>query len=251
VTKPLAAAAGPGGVLPLEIGDGTINGRIVAVAKRIPTIAGDAVLADTQTLATALDAEAPGAGATNELWLDAPHGQEARLDTALGKPPFDVLQVRSYRRVLAAQVSDPLARGTLYTLGGAAIVALVLALVGLLLGVVSDVRDERGELFDLEAQGARPATLRTHLRLRSAFVAVVGALGGAALGSVLAALIVALVTLTAAAGSPEPPLVLSVDWAAILLGLAAFAAGATLLVVAATRRAFRREVAGRFADVGT
>jgi hypothetical protein len=251
VTKPLAAAAGPGGVLPLEIGDGTVNGRIVAVARRIPTISRDGVLADTSTLATALDANAPGAGATNELWLDAPRGQEARLDAALGKPPFDVLQVRSYRRVLAAQKSDPLARGTLYTLVGAAVVALALALLGLLLGVVSDIRDERGELFDLEAQGAEPGTLRTHLRLRSAFVAVVGALGGLATGAVLAALTIALVSLTADAGAAQPPLVLAVDWPAVLLGLVAFAAAAALLVVAATRWAFRAEAAGRFAEVGT
>jgi FtsX-like permease family len=250
VTPPLAAAAGPGGVLPLEIANGSVTGRIVAVARRIPTIMGDAVLADASTLVTALDADAPGSGAINELWLDAPAGKERALDATLRKPPFNVLQAASYRKLLAAQTSDPLARGTLYTLSGAAVVALVLALVGLLLGVVSDVRDERGELFDLEAQGARPATLRTHLRLRSTFVAVVGALGGAALGAVLAALIVALVTLTAAAGSPEPPLVLSVDWAAILVGLAAFAACAALLVVVATRRAFRSDVAGRFAEVG-
>ena len=251
VTPPLAAAAGPGGVLPFDVGDASVTGRIVAVARRVPTITGDAVLADAPTLATAMDADAPGSGAINEVWLDAPHGRQRPLEAALHNPPFNVLQVASYRQVLAAQESDPLARGTLYTLAGAAIVALVLALVGLLLGVVSDVRDERGELFDLEAQGARPATLRTHLRLRSAFVAVVGALGGIALGAVLAALIVALVTLTAAAGSPEPPLVLSVDWAAILVGLAAFAAGAALLVVVATRRAFRGDVAGRFAEVGT
>lgn len=251
VTKPLAAAAGPGGVLPLEIGDGTVNGRVIAVARRIPTIAGDAVLADTSTLATALAADAPGAGATNELWLDAPRGRERQLDEALRKPPFNVLQVTSYRRVLAAQESDPLARGTLYTLVGAALVALVLALVGLLLGVISDIRDERGELFDLEAQGAEPGTLRTHLRLRTVFVAVVGALGGIATGAVLAALIVALVTLTAAAGAPEPPLVLAVDWPILLLGAVAFAAAASLLVVAATRRAFRAEAAGRFAEVGT
>ena len=251
VTAPLAAAAGPGGVLPLEIGAGTINGRIVAIARRIPTIAGDAVLADTSTLATALDADAPGAGATNELWLDAPRGQEQRLDAALRKPPFNVLQVLSYRRVLAAQESDPLARGTLYTLVGAAVVALGLALLGLLLGVVSDIRDERGELFDLEAQGADPGTLRTHLRLRSAFVAVIGALGGLATGAVLAALIIALVTLTAGAGTSQPPLVLAVDWPVVLLGLVAFAAATALLVVWATRRAFRAEAAGRFAEVGT
>lgn len=251
VTPALAAAAGPGGVLPFEVGDASVTGRIVAVARRVPTISGDAVLADAASLTTAMDADAPGSGAPNEVWLDAPRGRQAALDASLRKPPFNVLQVASYRNVLAAQQSDPLARGTLYTLGGAAIVALVLALVGLLFGVVSDVRDERGELFDLEAQGAEPATLRTHLRLRGAFVAAAGALGGAALGAVLAALIVALVTLTASAGSPEPPLVLSVDWAAILVGLAAFSAGATLLVFGATRRAFRHDVAGRFAEVGT
>lgn len=251
VTKPLAAAAGPGGVLPLEVGNGSVNGRIVAVARRIPTITGDAVLADASTLTTALDADAPGAGATNELWLDAPRGHERQLDAALRKPPFDVLQVASYRRVLATQQSDPLARGTLYTLVGAALVALTLALVGLLLGVVSDIRDERGELFDLEAQGATPATLRAHLRLRSAFVAIVGALGGLATGAVLAALIVALVTLTAGAGVSEPPLVLSLDWPIVVGGLAAFGAASALLVVAATQWAFRAEVAGRFAEAGT
>jgi ABC-type antimicrobial peptide transport system permease subunit len=139
----------------------------------------------------------------------------------------------------------------LYTLVGAAIVALALALLGLLLGVVSDVRDERGDLFDLETQGAEPRTLRTHLRLRSTFVAAIGVLGGVATGAILAALIVALVTLTAGAGAPEPPLVLAVDWPIVLVGLAAFAAAATLLVVEATRRAFRAEAAGRFAEVGT
>jgi ABC-type antimicrobial peptide transport system permease subunit len=153
--------------------------------------------------------------------------------------------------VLATQQSDPLARGTLYTLVGAALVALTLALVGLLLGVVSDIRDERGELFDLEAQGATPATLRAHLRLRSAFVAIVGALGGLATGAVLAALIVALVTLTAGAGVSEPPLVLSLDWPIVVGGLAAFGAASALLVVAATQWAFRAEVAGRFAEAGT
>jgi hypothetical protein len=64
-------------------------------------------------------------------------------------------------------------------------------------------------------------------------------------------LIIALVTLTAGAGAAEPPLVLAVDWPTLVLGLVAFAAAAALLVVAATRRAFRAEAAGRFAEVGT
>ena len=137
------------------------------------------------------------------------------------------------------------------TLSGAALAALGLALVGLLLVVVSDLRDDRGELFDLEAQGAAPATLRQHLRLRTTLVAAFALVGGIATGAVLAALVVALVTLTAGAGSAELPLLLGFDWPALLLGLLAYVLVAAVLVSAATRGAFRAEVAGRIAEVGT
>jgi putative ABC transport system permease protein len=183
----------------------------------------------------------------NELWLETPEN----LQTALRAPAFGALDVTTYDAVLADLRAEPLARGTLITLAGAALAALALALVGILLGVVSDLRDERGELFDLEAQGAAPKTLRQHLRLRSALVAGFGLVGGLAAGALLAALIVSLVTLTASAGSAEPPLLLGVDWPVLLLALVAYAAVAALLVGAATRSAFRADVAGRFAEVGT
>ena len=209
------------------------------------------MLADAPTLSVALAADAPGAGAPTEAWLIAPRGKAAALDSALTQPPFNVLTVTSHRELLSQLRSEPLARGTLLTLGGAALVALGLALVGLLLGVVADVRDERGELFDLEAQGAEPSTLRAHLRLRSGFVAGFGLVGGIVTGAILAILIVALVTLTAGAISPEPPLVLGVDWPVLLLGFVVYAALAAVVVGIATRRAFRGDVAGRFAEVGT
>jgi hypothetical protein len=82
-------------------------------------------------------------------------------------------------------------------------------------------------------------------------VAAFGVLGGLATGAVLAALIVALVKLTASAGSAEPPLLLGLDWPVVLLGLVLYAVAAMLLVGVATRRAFRHDVAGRFAEVGT
>jgi hypothetical protein len=251
VSPQLADAAGPGGILPLDVGKGTVVARVVGVVKRVPTVDGDAVLVDGPTLATTLAADAPGAGATNEVWLDAPARSEDRLESALRRAPFTALSTTFRRDVLAELRSEPLARGTLITLAGAALAALVLALVGLLLGVVSDVRDERGELFDLEAQGAAPATLRGHLRLRTALVALFGMLGGLVTGAVLAALIVALVTLTASAGSAEPPLLLGFDWPVVLLGLVLYVAAAVALVGGATRRAFRGDVAGRFAEVGT
>jgi hypothetical protein len=209
------------------------------------------VLADEATAATALTADSPGAGAANEVWVDAPGGSERRLETALTRPPFDALEVTFHRRVLADLRSEPLARGTLVTLAAGAVTALVLALAGILLALVSDLRDERGELFDLEAQGAEPATLRRHLRLRAGLVALAGVVGGLALGAVLTALIVALVTLTASAGPAEPPLLLGADWPVLLLGLVAYAAIGAALVAVATQRAFRADVAGRFAEVGT
>ena len=76
-------------------------------------------------------------------------------------------------------------------------------------------------------------------------------MGGIATCVVLAALIVALVTLTAGAVSPQPPLLLGVDWPVLLLGTLGYAALAGTLVGLATRRAFRADVAGRFAEVGT
>jgi len=251
VSPDLAAAAGPGGILPLDVGKGTIVSRIAGTVRRMPTVEGDAVLVDGPTIATALDADAPGGGATNEIWLEAPKNSESRLESALRRPPFVALATAFRRDVLEELRSEPLARGTLITLAGAALTALVLALVGLLLGVVSDLRDERGDLFDLEAQGAAPGTLRVHLQLRSMLVAVFGILGGLATGAVLAALIVALVTLTASAGSAEPPLMLGFNWPVVLLGLFLYGAAAAILVGVATRRAFRHDVAGRFAEVGT
>src|SRR5262249_59582198 len=130
---------------------------------------------------------------------------ERGVAAAVHRPAFAAVDVRAHAALLADLRSEPLARGTLLTLAAAALAALALALVGLLLVVVSDLRDERGELFDLEAQGAAPATLRRHIRLRTIFVAVFGLIGGVVTGVVLAALGVALGSLTAAAGSTQVP----------------------------------------------
>jgi hypothetical protein len=250
-TAGVAAAAGPGGVVALDVGSGRIVARVVASLRRAPTVDGDAVLADEHTVATALNADAPGSGAATDVWVAAPSGGERQLEAALGRPPFDALSLTFHRRVLEDLRSDPLARGTLITLAGGALAALVLALAGILLGLLSDLRDERGELFDLEAQGAEPATLRRHLRLRAALVAAFGLVGGLVLGAVLVALVVSLVTLTAAAVGADLPLLLDADWAVLALGLVVYVAVGAVLVAAATHGAFRADVPGRFAEAGT
>jgi hypothetical protein len=235
VTTPaIAAAAGRDGVLPLEITGQQLLTRVVGVANRFPSVDGDFVLADRQTVATALNAVVPGSGVTNEVWIDLRPGLDSQ--TASERAPLSALAVASRSAYTQDLESDPLARGSLLTLAVAALAALALALVGLVLGVVADLRDGSGELLDLEAQGADPAMLRRHLRLRALLVGIFGVIGGLGTGAAMSALVVDLVALTANATAPEPPLLLSVDWRLLLIGLGGYLVLAASLVTLATMR---------------
>jgi hypothetical protein len=236
VTPALARLAGPRGILPLDIEGESIAGRVVGVVQRFPSIVGDAVVADLEQAGTRLDTLSGGLGTTNELWLWS--------DTA---PRVPEVAVQSQSATLAVLRADPLARGALLTLAGTASVALLLALLGLVLSVVSDVRDDRGELFDLEAQGAAPATIRAHLRLRALLVATFGIVGGVVLGAILSELVIALVSVTASAAKPEPPLRLSLDLPLLALAAVAYIALAALLV--GTTTALRGRAPDRAAEV--
>jgi hypothetical protein len=233
-TPGVAAEAGPHGIIPLQIEGEQVPARVVAVVKRFPSIVGDAVVADRVAAGTLLNAHSPGLGTIDELWLDVPRSRDASTAQLLARRPFTQLSVQSHAAVLAQLEADPLARGALYTLAGTAAVALLLALIGLVLSVVGDVRDERGELFDLEAQGAAPATIRAHLRLRALLVAAFGVAGGLALGAVLSALVISLVSATASAAEPEPPLRLALDVPVLALAAVVYVALAVVLVGVAT-----------------
>jgi ABC-type antimicrobial peptide transport system permease subunit len=133
--------------------------------------------------------------------------------------------------------TDPLARGAIALLVVTAGVGLVLAAVGLLLTVGGDLRDDRGALFDLEAQGATPAEIRRHVLLRAGIVGVLGVGAGVAAGAIVSALVVTVVTVTAGAAEALPPLSLVFDAKLVVaaLGLVALvSAGGAYL---ATRRA--------------
>lgn len=246
VSGPLAAAAGPGGVLPLQLNGPELNVRIVGTARLFPSTDRDFVVSDEHLLATALNADSPGAGLVNEVWVGVRSDAQAPgVEAALRRPPFDVLQLTSRRTFERELRTDPLARAVLLTLAAAAAVALALALAGLLLVVASDLADERGDLFDLEAEGAAPTTLRLHVALRALALTAVGLIGGVATGGVLAATVVDLVALTANAALPEPPLLLEVDWITLSLGLLVYLTLAVALVAALTGRVFRPATAGR------
>jgi hypothetical protein len=232
-TRAVAAEANKQGVLPLQIEGEQVAAHVVGIIDRFPSANGDAVIAERQTASTLFDTRSPGLGITDELWLNVP--DESAAAAKLAQPPFTQLTVSSRAATLAQLQGDPLARGALLTLAGTAAIALLLALIGLLLSVVGDVRDDRGELFDLEAQGAAPATIRAHLRLRALLVAVFGIAGGIALGAILSSLVISLVAVTASAAKPQPPLALVLDVPLLAAAAAVYVVAAALLVGFATR----------------
>ena len=212
--------------------------RVVGTVRRFPGVDGQAVVGDGAALAAVVNLAQPGAARVNEVWLGLRDPNRATaVDHALAAKPFNVLAIESRRALEADAKRDPIAHGTLIALAVAAAVALLLALAGILLTVVGDLRDERGELFDLEAQGASPSLLRRIVRLRAASVAVAGLVAGALTGVALAAVVTDLVGLTARATAAEPPLVLAVDVVAVL--------GAAAIYVVARRSARSRGHATR------
>jgi hypothetical protein len=218
--------------------------RAVATGARFPSLDGDFAVVDEGALSTALDAASPGTGRPGEVWLAAPAGERARVASALRRAPFAQLGVASRDARERAFRHDPIARGSLDALAALGLVALGLALLGLLLVAVGDLRDERGELLDLEAQGSGPRALRLHVRLRALALVVLGLVGGLAAAALLTAVAVELVAVTASAGVPVPPLRLELDWPLLVASALLYLVLGSLVVVAATAPAFRAR-AGR------
>jgi ABC-type antimicrobial peptide transport system permease subunit len=144
---------------------------------------------------------------------------------------------------------DPLARGTLLALSAAAVIALLLAASGLALAVRSDLRDDRGELYDLEAQGASPRLLRRVVRFRALVLSVAGLVAGAVVGVGLVTLVTRVVAVTARGGAAEPPLAATLDPIVVVSGGAVFILLAVVLVGTTTRRAFAEARGPAFRDV--
>ncbi|MFL5919736.1 MAG: hypothetical protein ACJ75Q_11515 [Gaiellaceae bacterium] len=252
VSPRMAQLAGSDRLLGVVTNGEPIVFRVAAVARRFPGVleneTSDFVVADRPALETALNASAPGSGFPTELWLGVDPSRRAAVEARLRKPPFTALSASSRAQVERSLRHEPVARAALAMLEAAALTAVVLALLGLVLGAISERRDEAAELFDLEAQGVAPASLRRQLRLRASMAGLAGALGGLVTGLVLSLLVVRFVQLTANATAPEPPLALSVDWPALLLAAAVSGLVAAGLVALATRRAFGDPTPARYGE---
>ena len=70
------------------------------------------VIGDVTSLETAVNTQVPGAGETNEIWLDVPSGGTAAAMAALARPPFRGVESVSRAALLAEARNDPLGHGT-------------------------------------------------------------------------------------------------------------------------------------------
>jgi len=244
-----AASAGSDGRIALTVDGLPVIARVVGVLSRFPTLDSDAagfVIADEATLATALDAQLPGQGRPDELWIST--GHPARLRAALDRGTLTQLD-SSFRSDLDQQLRDaPVARGVLATLIAATVLSVVLAVVGLLTALLGGARDERAE-SDLTEQGVGPRGLRAELRVRLALASVLGVIAGLGIAVLLTRLAVASVRAAGTVADPRPPVETVVPWAA----LAAWGAG-TFAVLAlagalATRALIGSGRAGRLSPV--
>jgi hypothetical protein len=240
VTPALAElAGGVGELLPIQLSPGEhVTARVAGVIERFPGTSEEVIVGDRTTLRTALNAAAPGTARETELWLDVRDEHVGAVRAALSRPPFHVLASTLRADLEAEARRDPLAHGTLLALGAAALLALALAAVGLTLAVRSDLRDDRGELYELEAQGASPIFLRRVVRARAVALSLAGIVSGAATGALLLTLVTRVVSVTARGGFAEPPLAISVDPEVVVAGVLAYVLLAAFLVGTATRQAF-------------
>ena len=163
--------------------------RVAGVVERFPGTSGESVVGDRIALRTAINAAAPGAARENEVWLDVEPDRRAAVTRALDAAA--VSRARRDRRGPTSRrrrgaIRSPTGRCSRSI--GTAAVALLLAALGLALAVASDLRDDSGEQFDLEAQGASPAFLRRVVRARARDgLASAGSSGALATGLALAA----------------------------------------------------------------
>jgi hypothetical protein len=232
-----AAAAGSGGRIGLTVDNLPVEARIVGVIKRFPTVAPGAagiIVADQSALSDALDAQLPGQGHPDELWIATVRPRA--LQAALGRGTLAQLSSSFRARVETGLRHQPLASGVIGTLLVAGALGGALAVLGLLVVVGGPLRDRSIER-DLETQGLGPRGLRRELRLRLALASALGVWPGLLIAVLIDRLAVATVGATES-GTPQPPLVTVVPWVE-LVGLgAAITVLCVLLGWLATAHAF-------------
>jgi hypothetical protein len=248
VSPDLASEAGPDGTLDLQIGSGSVPLRVVGVADRAPTIAEAVprfVIVPLDPLIVSIASAVPGSGRPSEMWLAVPNeGRVAEVRAALAEKTFRFATVIERAELAAERTGDPLSQAIVWAQLVAAIAGLTLSVGGLVMGAMTDLRDERGELADLEAQGVLPSALRWHALARTAWVAIGGGIAGLVVGVLLAVVVTGTLALDADGRLPIPPLVVVLPPLPIVAVIGGVVSLVLLTVAVLARNAYGRATLG-------
>jgi hypothetical protein len=241
VSPDLAKETKPDGTLDLHVGSGTIPIRVVATADRAPTVVEPDprfVIVPLDPFIVALASAVPGSGRPSEMWLSVPDPKrQAEVRAALAKPPFRFAQVTARSDLVAQQAGDPLTQAIVWAQIVAALAGLTLSIGALVMGAITDLRDERGELADLEAQGVPPSALRWHALARTAWLAIGGCVAGLVAGLALAVTVTGALAIDAEGRLPIPPLVVALpplQIGAVVVGVLVIVLGTVAVLAART-----------------
>jgi hypothetical protein len=243
VSPDIAAEAGGEGEVVIEIPTGQLlRIRPVAIATLFPTLTDRTrgfVVVDEGPLLNSLDAFAPGFAEPNEALVRTSDDATAEaLVATLSEPPYPTLFLASRPALERAATEDPFAVGIVLTLLLGAVAGLALAIAGILIGTASDLRDDRGELGELEEQGVGPAALGRLAVVRATTLVALGTVVGAIVGLGLTWFASTAIAVTAAGVSPMPPIVTVVPALAIALVAGGLVGGLAVAVAVLARRHF-------------
>ena len=240
VSPDVAAVAAPDGTLSMPLGSAVIRIRVVGVASRFPTV-DDAnasfVVAAYDPLLLAINGALPGAGHPDEMWIrTADAATTDRVLAHLARAPFRAATITDRAALVADRTADPFAASLAGALLAAALTGLALAAAGLALGVVADLRDETGDLADLETMGTPPSTLRSLVQARTIVLAASGILAGLLAGAILTAVTTSSLALAAGATVAVPELRIVLPWPTLTVIAIAPLLAAIGLVLVLSRR---------------
>jgi hypothetical protein len=214
---------------------GPLTFRIVGSAAAFPPLDPTVpfLVADATTLETADFAATGYPLVTKEWWLATDPTRTSDVLAAVAGPPYGVADAVGRAALARSLATDPVPLGVLGALALGSIAALVFAAVGFIVGATVSAGERRGEFALLRALGLSVRQLSGQLSIESAFLLVVGLVGGTILGLVLAWLVLPYSTLSVDGSAVVPPPTIVVPWEAIvpLYGLSAILLVVTVLVM--------------------
>ena len=195
-------AGGEGGTLALAVGGGTGAASRRGASSTASRHEGDAVIGDIRALRTAVDTQVPGAGRHERgLARRARRGDRRAVRPSHGRRSVASRRSRarrcSRRRTTTRSATARWSRSTRLRSSPSSSPRSASRSP-----CVTDLRDDRGDLYDLEAQGAEPSLLRRIVRVRALVVGRRGRRSPArSPGALLALLVTRVVAVTARAAT--------------------------------------------------